>query len=384
MAKVSKKWLAGVIALLIVALAAGLVIKKKHDLAGLAKPAVRPTPVQVAESVNGTVPVTVHYLGKADSMVTADIAARITSNILAIHQREGDMVKAGQLMVELDDATLSNKVRAAGADQRAAESTLAAAESAYSTQKASFDRDEILYQNKAISQEAYEHAKSALDLAESQVQAARQRVALLAQNKEAAVTEKSYTQLVAPFDGIVVKRSAEPGDLAVPGKPLLTLQALNQGYKIIVQIPQEQTLNISAGTHALISDGKEQTEAAVAKVYPALAANSLATVEICLDKIPFQLPPGSTLGVDFILKDVSGIIVPAAAVVKNTTGAFVIGITDGTAHHIPVNILGENDKQAVVSGIDAGAEVAVGQESQMLKLMDGMPVTVAADGSEQQ
>ncbi|WP_094607310.1 Multidrug resistance protein MdtA [Sporomusa silvacetica DSM 10669] len=383
MAKVSKKWLVGVIALLIVVVAAGLVVKKKQDLAGLAKPAVRPTPVQLAESYSGTVPVTVHYLGKADSLVTADISARITSNILAIHLREGDTVKAGQLMAELDDATLSNKVRAASADQRGSASTLAATESSYNTQKASFDRDEYLYQSKAISQEAYEHAKSALDMAESQVKAARERVALLSQNREAAATEQSYTRLVAPFDGIVVKRSAEPGDIAVPGKSLLTLQGMNQGYKVIVQVPQEQTRNIIVGTQALISDGNGKMEAVVTKIYPALAANSLATAEIRLDNMPFQLPPGSTLGVDFILQNVQGVVVPTTAVVKNTTGAFVITVTGGTAHPVPVDILGENDKQVVVSGIEAGTSVAVGQENQLMKLMDGIPVMVVVDGSEQ-
>lgn len=382
-AKVSKKWLAGVIALLIIAVATGLVVKNKRELAGLAKPAVRPTPVQVAQSYSGTIPVTVHYLGKADSLVTADISARITSNILAIYLREGDRVQAGQLLAELDDAVLSSKVRAAGADQQAAASTLAAAESAYHTQKASFDRDEYLYRNKAISQEAYEQAKSALDLAESQAVAAREREKLLAHNRDAAVAEQSYTRLVAPFDGIIVKRSAEPGDLAVPGKPLLTLQGLNQGYKVIVQIPQEQTRGIMAGTQALLSDGQEQLETVVSKVYPALAANNLATAEIRLTAMPFQLPPGATLGVDFILKNVQGVVVPAMAVVKNTTGAFVIAVTGETVHSVPVAIVGENDKQVAVSGLEAGTRVVVGQESLLIKLMDGMPVTVAAEESEQ-
>ena len=384
MMKVSKKWIVGCIAILFIALAVGIVFKKKQDLAGLAKPAVRPTPVQAVKTYSGTIPVTAHYLGKADSMATADIAARITSNILAIHQREGDTVKAGQLMIELDDAALANKVRAAGADQRSAASSLAAAESAYSTQKSSFERDEYLYQNKAISQEAYERARTLLDLTESQVKAARERVGVLEQNKEAAATEQGYARVVAPFDGIVVKRSAEPGDLAVPGKPLLSLQGLNFGYKILVQISQEQTRNIVAGTEAIISDGHDKLEVAVTKIYPALAANSLATVEIRLDKMPFPLPPGSTLGVDFVLKNVQGVIVPVTAVVKNINGAFVITATDGIAHPIPVTILGENDKQVVVSGIEAGASVATGQENHLMKLMDGVPVMITSDRSEQQ
>jgi len=100
--------------------------------------------------------------------------------------------------------------------------------------------------------------------------------------------------------------------------------------------------------------------------------------------MPFQLPPGSTLGLDFILKNVQGIIVPVTAVVKNVNGAFVIATTGGIAHPIPVTVLGENDQQAVVSGIAAGTKVAVGQENQLIKLMDGMPVMLAADGSEQQ
>ena len=384
MAKISKKWWVGIIVLLIVIVAVGIIAKKKHELAELAKPIIRPTPVQLAESYDGIMPVTVHYLGKADSIVTADISARITSNVLAVHMREGDTVKAGQLMVELDDAALSNKVRAASADQRASASTLAAAESTYDTQKSSFDRDEYLYQNGAISQEAYEHAKSSLDVADSQVKAARERLVLLEQNMRAAAKEQSYTQIVAPFDGIVVKRSAEPGDLAVPGKSILTLQGLTQGYKVIAQVSQEQTNNIIVGTRSIISNADNKMEAIVTKVYPALGNNSLATVEIRLDNMPFELPLGSTVGIDFILQNVQGVIVPATAVVKNTTGAFVIKVIDGISHPVQINILGENDNQMAVSGIEAGVSVAVGQENQLMKLMDGIAVSAVADGSEQQ
>lgn len=378
-----KKWLIGLAILMVVVLAIGLVVKRNHELATMKKPAVRPVPVQVAAVKEGTISVTQHYNGRIDPVLSADLAARITANILAVHKREGDIVAKGETLVQLDDLALANRARGASADARAAESLLAAAESNYQVQKASSERDQYLFERKAVSREAYERSQALLDTARSQMVAARERVALAKENQAAALAEQGYATIRAPFAGVVVKRAAEPGDLAVPGKTLLSLQSGDQGYRVISQISQEQVRVIKPGTPVIILGGDQRLEASVAKVFPALGANNLASVEILLADRPFGLPPGATVGVDFVTDRAAGVIVPVQAVVKNTRGAFVVVVDDANiARQFPVEVAGQNDKQAVVRGIGPGVRVAVAQENVLMLLMDGVTVRAAANEGE--
>jgi RND family efflux transporter MFP subunit len=382
---IRKKWLIGLVILVVAALAIGLVVKRNHELTAMKKPVVRPVPVQVVAVKEGTIAVTQHYNGRIDPVLSADLAARISASVLAVHKREGDIVAKGEVLVQLDDLALASRARGAAADARAAESLLAAAESNYQMQKASSGRDQYLYERKAVSREAYERAQALQDTAQGQMAAARERVALAWENQAAAATEQGYATILAPFAGIVVKRAVEPGGLAVPGKALLSLQSGDEGYRVVAQIPQEQVQVIRPATPVIVSGGGLRTEAKVNKVFPALGINSLATVEILLADTPFGLPPGATVGVDFVTAQVAGAVVPVQAVVQNTRGAFVV-VVDGEniARQIPVEVVGQNDKQAAVRGIGPDVRVAVAQENVLMQLMDGVTVKAVVNEGDKQ
>lgn len=371
------KWGIGVIIVLVIAVAIGLVVKRNYDLANLKKPAAASVAVKVTVVKQGTLPIAQHYMGKVEPVQAADIASRVTANVLTVTKREGDTVAKGEVLLLLDDLALASKARAIEAELRAAESIAAAARSSYQVQQASFERDEYLYKNKAVSLESYEKSRAVADNALSQVRAADERVRIAAANYSAAQVEWGYTRLTAPFDGVVEKRTAEPGETAVPGKTLLRLQGTGTGYKIIAQIPQEQLGRIKVGTKAVITGGQSRQEAAVAKVYPALAANYLATVEVITEKLPYGLPAGATIGLDLIVDQAEGFIVPVNALVKSSERTFVVVIADGIAKQVPVTIHGQTDEQAVVSGALDNAVVAVGQQSQLLRLMNGVKVKPA-------
>ena len=378
-----RKWLIGLTVVIIAALAISLVVKRNYDIATLKKPAARPVPVQVAAVKEGTVAVTQRYSGRVDPMLAADLASRITANVLAVHKREGDVVAKGEVLMQLDDLALTNRARGSAADARAAESLLAAAESNYQVQKASSERDQYLYENKAVSREAYERSQALLDTARSQMVAARERVALAQENQGVALVEQGYATIRAPFAGIVAKRAAEPGDLAVPGKTLLSLQASDQGYRVVVQIPQEQVRVIRPSTPVIVHSNGQRLEAKVVKVFPVLGPNGLATVEILLPEVPFGLPPGATVSVDFITDKVAGMVVPVQAVVHNTRGAFVVVVDgDSLARQVPVELVGQNGKEAAVRGIGTGTQVAVAQENVLMQLMDGIAVKATANEGE--
>lgn len=382
MRPIKTRWAIGLAVIVVVALALGLVMKRNHDIAGLQKPQAQSVVVEVATVKRGALPITRHYMGKVEPVLAADIASRITANVLAVNKREGDPVVKGEILLLLDERALVSKTQAMAADLSGAESLITAAQSSYQAHQSSFERDEYLYKSKAISLESFEKSKAAIDNAASQVNAAQERARMARANLSTAQTELSYASLSAPFDGIVVKRSAEPGETAVPGKTLLRLQETSAGYRIIAQIPQEQLGHVKVGTTAIITVGQNRLEAPVAKIYPSLAVNHLATIEIVIDKLPNGLPAGATVGLDFVVDNADGLIVPANALVKTSESTFVVIVEEGTAKQVPVIITGQNDKLAVVSGVDENAVVAVGQQSVLLRLMNGVkvkPMQIAGD-----
>lgn len=383
MRSLKNKWVVG-LAIVVVALALGLVIKRSQELANLHKPDTPSVSVEVAKVKQGVLPITLHYMGKIEAVQSSDITSRITANVLAVNKREGDLVVKDEALILLDDLALASKTSAMAAELRAAESSVVAAKSSYEAQQASFERDQYLYKKNAIALEFLEKSKAATDNSFSQVQVAKERVQAARANLITAQTELGYASLKAPFAGVVVKRSTEPGEVAVPGKTLLRLQGSEGGYKITVQISQEQLGQIRVGTRTIVSDGPNSVEAPVSKVYPSMSDNNLAVVEIVMDTLPNGLPAGSTVGLDFVLDHLEGLLVPVNSLVKTEQGSFVVMIDNGVAKQVPVTINGQNGRLAAVSGLTENSVVAVGQQSTLLRLMNGVkvkPAEIAGDNS---
>ena len=379
----SKRTVVVVVVILAVLAAVGVVWKRGQDLSAISKPAWRAIPVQVTTAKPGKLAITAHYLGKIDSSLVVELAPRITANIIEVKKREGDTVVSGEAIVVLDDYTLVNKTRALEADLRAAQSSLLAAESYCQTRKASFERNQRLYDQGAIAQETYEQSKYTVDNANSQLIAASERIQVLEENWQASKVEQTYARIIAPFDGIITKRMAEPGEMAIPGKAVMMLQAVDRGYKITAQIPQDSASSIHTGTEVLLSSGNQKVIAAVHKVYPALSQSSLATVEIQVPSIPFGLPAGSVIGVDIVLSRVDGIIVPIESVVSNSKGNFVVVVEEnGSVRQLPVQIVGRNSESVAISGVEPNQQVVVGQENQLMQLTTGRKVVISQNRSE--
>jgi RND family efflux transporter MFP subunit len=368
-----------VLVVVIIALVAGgiaVVISKQKSLARLPKPSSQPPAIQTALATQGTIEITSRQLGEIQPYVQAELAPRITGYILSITKREGDTVARGETVCVIDDRELSRKAESSNAEVLATKQRLAGARSVYETQRSVTERDEKLYKAGAISKEALERSRSTLESAMSVVDAYGESIHGLERNVDAARLQEGYARIAAPFSGVVTRRLAEPGDLAVPGKAILTIQQPSP-VKVVVQVPQELTGQVRQGTKLVLSNGPGTMQAAVTKVYPALGKNLLGAVETILQKSPFGLPTGSTLGVDIVTATASGIIVPENALVRSDKGAFVYIINDGAVHMCKVEVLGAGKGQAAVKGdIAAGTQVAVAQENKLLTLSEGMKVAV--------
>jgi RND family efflux transporter MFP subunit len=371
-----------ILAIVIIALLAGgvaLVINKQKALASLPKPSPQPPAIQTAIATEGTIEVTSRQLGEIQPYVQADLAPRITGYILSISKREGDIVTKGEIVCVLDDRELERKAESGQAEVLATKQRLAGARSVYETQRSVTERDETLYRAGAISKEALERSRSALDSAKSSVDAYEEIIHGLERNVEAARLQVGYARIAAPFSGVVTKRSADPGDLAVPGKVILTIQQPSP-VKLVVQVPQELIGTMRPGSKLLLNKGPSTLQVFVTKVYPALGKNLLGSIEVVLPESPFGLPAGSTVEVDMVTATATGVIVPENAIFHTDKRAFVYMVNGGILHARKVELVAmDNGKAAVRGDIASGAQVAVAQENKLQTLADGMKIVVAGE-----
>jgi RND family efflux transporter MFP subunit len=369
-----RKYVVLIIALLLIAGGFFVVRIKQQKLANLPKPQTPLPAVQVAPVVQGTLDVATHYLGSIEPYTRSDLSARISGNILTISKREGDSVRKGETVVTIDDRELIDRTAAVNAEVLATRQKLAGAQSAYTTQKAVYERDMTLLKAGAISQEALERSRAALDGAKATVDAYEESLKGLSMNTSIAKTQAGYARIIAPFSGVVSRRWAEPGDLAAPGKPILTIEQVSS-YKVLAQIPQEELLGVRPGTLVRLTNGEQTVPAKVNRVYPALGKNLLAIVEVLVSSSPFNLPSGATVGFNVVSRRVEGFIVPEQAVVKSTQGTFVYLVKDGVVHIKPVKLIGSGNGKAALSGeLFPGEQVAVAQENKLLTLSEGSRV----------
>jgi len=367
-------------AVLLIAAGFLLVEKKKGELARLPTPQAPAPTVQVAPVSQGTLELTAHYLGSIEPFTRSDLSARISGNILTISKREGDSVRQDETLVTIDDRELLDRAVAVDAEVLATRRKLAGAQSAYTTQKAVYERDVALHKAGAVSQEALERSRAAMDGAKATVDAYEESLKGLAMNTAVAKTQAGYARITAPFSGVVSRRWSEPGDLAAPGKPILTIEKTST-YKVLAQVPQEELSGIRPGTSVRLTNGSQAIAATVNRVYPALGKNLLATVEVLTKSSPFNLPSSATVGFDLVSRKVEGLIVPDQAVVRNAQGAFVYLVKDGVVRIMSVKLLGmANGKAAINSGLPLGAQVAVAQENKLLTLSEGSKVTLVEAG----
>ncbi len=137
------------------------------------------------------------------------ISSKILATIQEIRVSAGDFVKAGDLLVTLNTRELEARLQQA--NERLNGSQAAAREA-----KSDFERNSRLWEQQAISQREYEESNRKLKVAEADERRAEQEV-------DEANALLSYSKITAPKSGRIVDRTAEPGDMAQPGKPILTL-----------------------------------------------------------------------------------------------------------------------------------------------------------------
>ena len=222
--------------------------------------ALAPVDLKVGPVTTAEWPTSHEAGGVVRARQTAVVSAQVVAPVLEVRVMAGDRVRRGQTLVVLDGRQLgayAAQATAATAGSRlgleAAEAEQRSAESALVLAKLTHDRVRGLNQKDSATTQELDQATAGLAAAEARAAAARARVAeagaginAASAAEQAASVGVSYTTLTAPFDGIVSARHADPGSLAAPGAPLVTVEDTG-GYRIEAQMDESRAQLVTPG-----------------------------------------------------------------------------------------------------------------------------------------
>src|SRR5579885_3007438 len=244
-------------------------------------PAGAPIAVRTVAVSAADWPDTYEATGTVRARVTAVIAGKVMGYVRDVRVQAGDRVQAGQLLVTLDSRDLEANLRRAQAGydearsaQPEVESAVAAAQANLELAQVTFRRMQDLYSKKSISNQEFDESAA--------------RIAQAEEERRAAEVAHSYARLEAPFAGVVTVRSVDPGSLATPGAPLLTIER-DGAYRLEASVEESRLASIHTGQPVTVSLDAlgSPFQARVSEVLPAVdAASRAGTVKIDLPASP--------------------------------------------------------------------------------------------------
>lgn len=284
--------------------------------------------------------------GVVSARTVAQMAPKVAARLLEVSVKAGDTVKAGQVLARLDPLELQSRLGQARA-------ALAAAQAQAARAGADARRSQNLFDREAATQQSLEAAQAAAHTAGAQVAEARAGIA-------AAESLLAETVLRAPFDGAVVKRNLEPGDMALPGAAVLTLQSA-QRPRVEAAIPEHCALSIRKGDRLKARIDDKQYPAVVEEIAPATdPQTSTILVKAGLDP-NLGIQPGSFAWIEQACGRHAALLIPADAVIRTGQLESVRRVEAGKASLRNIRTGKPYDGRVeVLSGLKAGDTVLLG------------------------
>jgi RND family efflux transporter MFP subunit len=272
------------------------------------------------------------------------VAAQVAGRVVDLRVDAGQRVKQGDILMRIDAR------EAAGAD--------VAAQAALAQARAAYERSKNLHAQKFISQ-------AALDQAETAWKAAQGAAGI----SGAAL---SYAAVTAPISGVVAQRHVELGELAAPGRPLVTVFD-PRSLRVLATVPQSRIAEVRKSGRAWIEfsgaaaaanpDAPIRIEASKFEILPVVDARShSATVRLYLPENIENVLPGMFARAHFSVGQVRRLTVPAAAVLRRgeVTAVYVLDSKgDARLRQVRLGEVAASGDVEILSGLTPGERVSL-------------------------
>lgn len=318
-----------------------------------------------------SIPQTETFTATVESDIKNNISPNAPYRIERILVDVGDVVRQGQVLVQLD-ASSANQSQIQIENQKLA---IENARLAMQNQEVEFGRVSSLYNIGGASKSEYDSAKLRYDQA---------RIAYDNARKQLNITETQYrqtarnTQLTAPVSGVVTARNYDNGDM-FGQLPILTIEQTNP-VKLVVNISETHYQEIAKGMPVditLDAYGNETFSGSVTIVYPSINATTHTfPVEITISNPKQKVRPGMFARATINYGDANHVIVPDVAIVKQIGAGdrYVYVYKDGKVSYNKVELGRQiGDKIEIISGVNSGDQVVIAGQT---KLANGREVEV--------
>lgn len=328
-----------------------------------------------AEAVRGNIQDTVTALGNLQPRDYVDVGAQVSGQVKQIHVEVGQVVKAGDLLVEIDPRVLVAKVEADRASVAGLKAQIIDKEAQAKLTAAQLSRQQRLRTTGAASQEALDTAEANAQSASAQIDVLKAQLEQAQSTLSGDETTLSYTKIYAPMSGTVVSLDARKGQTLNTNQstPILMRIADLSTMTVWTQVSEADVARLKIGMPAFFTTLGSETRRWTGKLRQIMPTPEVVN-NVVLYTALFDVanPTGDlmtqmTAQVSFVVADAHEVLtVPAAAVTTRGRGerarstVRVVGTLGGVeTREVKTGITNRVDTE-IISGLEAGEKVVVG------------------------
>jgi RND family efflux transporter MFP subunit len=304
--------------------------------------------------------------GKIQATNSADLSTRMMGYVNKVLVNVGDKVRKGQLLVSINNSDLQAKK--AQINARITEAT-----AAFNNAEKDYNRFKNLFADKSASQKEMDDMTANFEMAKARLEAAKQM-------KNEINAQFAYSNITAPFNGIITNKTVKVGDMANPGMPLISLETPGD-FEVIAMVPETEISEIKTGTtvNVLVKSINKTLNGKVTEVSTsAKNTGGQYLVKINLDKTDANILSGMFTTVQFPVaqkEKTSTVLIPTSAIVTNGQLSGVYTISQNNTAMLRWLRLGKSigNNVEVLSGLNANETYIVSAEG---KLFNGAKVSM--------
>jgi len=313
------------------------------------------------------------YVANIYSPKQVMVATRLMGYIKSIPVEEGDVVKKGELLFEVDPADIYSMLNQARGALFQAKSGVLMAELAYADAKKDYLRFKNLYENGAVSKRDFEKMKLMMDIRKKQVDMAKGMLKQAEAGYQRALAQLKYAKVKSPINGVVTHKLKKVAEMALPGYPVIILSDIDSiKAKSTIKEADVEKFRIGMPVTIYVPSLKKRYNAVVSTVIPAGDNFTHSFVVKYTLKNHDKLLPGMYAKAEVVIGKKEAVLVPFAALTNRAgiTGVFVVD-DNNIAHFKPVKQISQIGDNIAVSGLNGGEKVILYPPA---NLVDGQQV----------
>jgi RND family efflux transporter MFP subunit len=305
--------------------------------------------------------------GKIEAENSADLSTRMMGYVTKVYVQIGQQVKAGQLLVSINNSDLLAK-------KAQVDASILQATAGYNNAKKDYDRFVALFKQQSASQKELDDMTARYEMAKAGLEGARQM-------RNEVMAQFNYSNITAPFSGVVTNTFVKEGDMANPGMPLVSVEGASK-LQVTAMISEGDITSIKKGmpVTVLVKSSNEKLTGKVNEVsVSAKNTGGQYLVKINLDKTDSAVLSGMFVNVQFPVENKSTttlntmVLVPESALVRQgqLTGIYTVGNENVALLRWLRTGKTFGDKVEVLSGLSADENYIISAEG---KLFNGAKV----------